>query len=66
MKGNLCYNADKKPKRRKKTVKELFLQGIGKIDCEKILGALWGLNIDLEKLQEQIEKIFSFNIQIEL
>ena len=46
-------------------MKELFLQGIGKIDCEKILGALWGLNIDLEKLQEQIEKIFSFNIQIE-
>ena len=46
-------------------MKELFLQGIGKIDCEKILGALCGLNIDLEKLQEQIEKIFSFNIQIE-
>ena len=46
-------------------MKELFLQGIGKIDCEKILGALWGLDTDLRKLQERLEKIFSFDIQIE-
>lgn len=45
-------------------MKELFLQGIGKIDCEKILGALWGLNTNLGKLQEQLEKIFSFNVEI--
>ena len=46
-------------------MKELLLQGIGKIDCEKILGALWGLDTDLRKLQERLEKIFSFDIQIE-
>ena len=48
-----------------KKCERIIPAGNRKIDCEKILGALWGLDTDLRKLQERLEKIFSFDIQIE-
>ena len=46
-------------------MKELYIQGKGKIDCEGILGALLGLGADPEKIQKKLESLFSFPIRIE-
>ena len=50
---------------RKRFMKELYIQGKGKIDCEGILGALLGLGADPEKIQNKLESLFSFPIRIE-
>ena len=36
-------------------MKELYIQGKGKIDCETILSALFGLGADPEKIRERLE-----------
>ena len=46
-------------------MKELYIQGKGKIDCETILSALFGLGADPEKIRERLESLFSLPVRME-
>ena len=47
-------------------MRELYIQGKGKMDCERILGMLLGLGAEPEKIQENLEIRFSFPVKIEV
>ena len=47
-------------------MRELYIQGKGKIDCDMILSALLGLGADPEEIRERLEKIFSLPIRISI
>src|SRR5699024_8696709 len=47
-------------------MRELYIQGKGKMDCEGILGMLLGLGAEPEKIQENLEIRFSFPVKIEV
>lgn len=44
----------------------LYIQGKGKIDCERILGMLLGLGAEPEKIQKNLEIRFSFPVKVEV
>ena len=46
-------------------MRELYIQGKGKIDCDMILSALLGLGADPEEIRERLEKIFSLPVRLE-
>ena len=45
-------------------MRELYIQGKGKIDCDMILSALLGLGADPEEIRERLEKIFSLPVRL--
>ena len=47
-------------------MRELYIQGKGKIDCETILSALLGLGADPEKIRERLEKLFSLPVGLKV
>lgn len=47
-------------------MRELYIQGKGKIDCETILSALLGLGADPEKIRERLEKLFSLPVGLKI
>ena len=47
-------------------MRELYIQGKGKIDCGTILSALLGLGADPEKIRERLEKLFSLPVGLKV